>query len=546
MEQKSSRFYHSITFQFIVVLFLLVLPIVFLSCIINYQFMRNGMKQVEEAHTEVLKTYILQVDHDLDLAENYMNSLIFYNGTTVYLTNRASPNFYYAANQLNSEIAKTALYYQYISGFFLYVPDTDFCYTYFTDNETMMQGNTIRSYIRDTFAAEIRNDTGWHWVEINGISYLIQGFYSNGIYGGSLMNVNQMSETAGKNIAFASNKQFDAVLDRLPENRSLTHAQSAKCSLILYEILDEEETLSSLPFLQRYFTVITLVMLLLIALLFFALQCIVLRPLHRLADAMHLAETGELDAHIEENCTKVLEFQQINRAFNRMTQEMKRLKIAVYEEQLETDKIKLQNLSYQIRPHFMINSLNMAYNMVVSGSYEAAAKLMRFSANYMRYLLRLEDDFVPLQEELQHLKDYLGIQMLRYEGQFDYEFTVDPFVEDIEIPSMILQNFIENSIKYSIHPHYTTLIQLIIDYKEINNVPYVSIIVRDNGKGYPDWLLDALREKDLDLLRDRVGLRNTIQRIEILYGERAKCSFYNKSGAVNAFLFPLEYEEEPD
>lgn len=92
--EKAKRLIHSITSQVILVIFLLLFPVIFLSCYINYQFMRSGMEQVERSHTQLLESYVSQIDRELDLAENYMNSLTFYNSTTVFLTDRSSPSFY--------------------------------------------------------------------------------------------------------------------------------------------------------------------------------------------------------------------------------------------------------------------------------------------------------------------------------------------------------------------------------------------------------------------------------------------------------------------
>lgn len=133
MLKKLNYVFHSVTAQIILVIFLLVLPVVFLSGYINQMFMQDGMEQVWRSHVQLLESYMAQIDRELDLAENYMNSLTFHNSTTVYLTDRSSPSFYYSANAINMEIAKTSLYYQYISGFYLRVPGTDFRYTYIRD-----------------------------------------------------------------------------------------------------------------------------------------------------------------------------------------------------------------------------------------------------------------------------------------------------------------------------------------------------------------------------------------------------------------------------
>lgn len=542
MLRKIRDLSHSITVQIILVILLLVLPVVFLSGVINQQFMRAGMAQVQRSHTQLLESYMAQIDREMDLAANYMNSLTFRNSTTVYLTDRSSPQFYYSATALNSEISKTALYYQYISGFYLWVSDTDFCYTYLRDAGLRADQDALNAWLGDSLIPRLRQDADWQYAELNGSRYLLQGFQSGGISGGSFLCLDRlpdMEREAAGTVVFCLTEDLEAIRQGLPRGSVLLSAASEKSGLTVYEVLGESETLASLPFLQRYLSVITVFMVLTLPLVYLALRRLIIQPLRRLTGAMQKLESGDLDYQLEGQ-EPVRQFQQIDATFNHMTTQIKGLKIAVYEEQLENEKTRLQNLSYQLRPHFMVNSLNMAYNMILSEDYRPAMKLMRFAASYMRYVLSLEDDFVPLQQELKHMENYIGIQSLRYEDQFRYEVSVDPFVEDISIPSMILQNFIENSIKYSIGPGRLTLIALTISYAEEDEIPYACITVRDNGAGYPDWLLQALTSRNLDALRDRIGLRNTLQRIQMLYGDRGHCAFFNDGGAVTQFRFPLD------
>ena len=542
MLKKLDRYAHSITIQILLVIFLLLLPVVFLSGYINWMFARDGMEQVRYSHTQMLESYMSQIDRELDLAENYMNSLTFHNSTTVYLADRTTPSFYYSANAIHSEIAKTSLYYQYISGFFLRSAPTDFRYTYIRDAALRSGKDALNGYIDGTLISLLPGNSDWQYTELDGVRYLMQGYQSNDVCGGSFLCLDRLPDTEGDaSVAFCLADDLSAVQSAVPGGSVLLTAASERSGLMIYEILNQQDALDALPFLQRYLQVITVFMALTLPLVYLTLRRLIILPLRRLTAAMRQLETGDLDFQLEGQ-EKTREFQQIDATFNHMIRQIKGLKIAVYEEQLQAEKTKLQNLSYQLRPHFMVNSLNMAYNMITCKDYAPALKLMRFSASYMRYMLRLEDDFVALQEELKHLEDYIGIQALRYERQFRYEVAVDSFVEDISIPSMILQNFVENSIKYSIGPDHFTVIRLSVEYMEEDGVPYARVTVRDNGGGYPDWLLSALAEKDLDALRDRVGLRNTLQRIQLLYGDQGRCVFSNNGGAITQFYFPLDMD----
>lgn len=107
---------------------------------------------------------------------------------------------------------------------------------------------------------------------------------------------------------------------------------------------------------------------------------------------------------------------------------------------------------------------------------------------------------------------------------------------------MVLQNFIENSIKHSIGPDHFTKIRLSVGYCEADGDPRACITIRDNRGGYPDWLLEAFDKRDLEALRDRVGLCNALQRDQMLYEDMARCEFYNDGGAVTCFYFPLDME----
>ena len=546
MKQKASLFFHSITARLLLVLFLLLVPVILLSCYISYCFMQDGLRQVQETHTQLLESYMSQVDRELDLSQNYMNSLTSNNGETIHLTDRSTPAFYYSANMINQEVSRTSLYYQYITGFFLFVPNMDFHYLYFRDSLTDITEKQLQRYLQEECLPTLSKDTAWRWVRINGIPFLLQGSSSGAISGGSFLEVSSLPSMAGEEsesgVYFCALSELENIRCGLRGDQYLLTAVSEKGDFAVYEILSRREAFHSLSLLQRYFLLIALFLLLVVPLLYLNIRRLMIRPLQNLSTAMDRLRQGDLEYRVDEQ-TDTKEFRLINGTFNQMASQIRNLKIEVYEEQLQTEKSKLQNLSYQLRPHFMINALNMAYNMILNSDLENATRMMRFAASYMRYLLRMQDDFVPLSEELEHLEDYMKIQQLRYENEFEYSFEIDPFLDGCSIPNMVLQNFLENSVKYSIGPDHFTTIRLTARYTEQNEQPCAEILVRDNGKGYPAPLLEALDAGDLEKLKDRVGLRNTILRIRMLYQGSAVCSFYNDHGAVTRFVFPMDLSD---
>lgn len=557
-----------LTLMFAVIFLLISIP----AALLAMQFAKTGVKQAKDANTWLLESYMSQIDRELDIAERYTSSLIFQNSNTIFLTDRNPAAFFYSSNDISADIRKQMLNYQYLSGFFLYVPTSDFFYTYMADQTSLNIEEDMRDYIARTFTKSIEESSEWKYVMIDGRPYLMQGKEHDGIYAGAFLNVNALpqpeavaeeasrssfssfadsssgnsksgSSDAGDSVTirtvhFVSSEEVTDVAHSLKFGEDLLQAYSSLSPLATYEIASREETMSMVPFLQRYAILFLIEVCLLLALCYLALKQLIADPLVDLKTALEAIDRGNLDYHLAET-GKTEEVLQIEQTFNHMTRDIKDLKIEVYEEQIQTQKTKLQNLTYQLRPHFLVNSLNMVYNLIVSGDSKNAMKLIRFSIKYLRYLLGNEADFAPLQAELEHLKNYLGIQMLRYENLLEYEFKVDPFVEDIDIPSMLLQNFIENSVKYSVSPDRMTKIQIFVDYIDVAGTPSARIMVRDNGTGYPEWLLDALAKDDMDALSDRIGLRNNLMRIHMLFHGKASYRFYNQDGAVVEFTFPI-------
>jgi hypothetical protein len=110
-------------------------------------------------------------------------------------------------------------------------------------------------------------------------------------------------------------------------------------------------------------------------------------------------------------------------------------------------------LRSQMNPHFIFNSLASIQNFVVNHkANEASIYLSRFSQLIRNILDNSTEEYVPLQKEIETIRHYLELQQVRYAGQFTYNLTVDEKIdeENMMIPPMLAQPFIENSIEHGI------------------------------------------------------------------------------------------------
>ena len=110
---------------------------------------------------------------------------------------------------------------------------------------------------------------------------------------------------------------------------------------------------------------------------------------------------------------------------------------------------RLSALANQINPHFLFNTLTSIASLVRSQPETARMVIHRLSA-LLRRLMRSQDHFVPLREELSSIDEYLDIEVIRFGPQLRVHKEIDPATLDVLVPSMILQPIIENSIKHGL------------------------------------------------------------------------------------------------
>jgi two-component system sensor histidine kinase YesM len=260
---------------------------------------------------------------------------------------------------------------------------------------------------------------------------------------------------------------------------------------------------------------------------------------------MKKIRNGDMEARIVLKPTSE-EFMIVNETFNNMVDQIHDLKISVYEEQLSKQKAEFEYLQLQVNPHFFLNSLNVIYRMSQAGKVDLIQEMTLCLIKYFRYMFRNDSRFVPLKDELEHVLNYMRIQEMRLPGSFNYLLDIPEFLLNTPVPPLIIQNFAENTVKYALTLDYKVNFTVNAEYVEIMSKPYVKIIIKDTGKGYPEEILDRLRagEKIYDENGEHIGIWNVRNRLKHLYSGVASIEFSNAepSGAVIEITIPRENE----
>ncbi|MBV6880682.1 histidine kinase [Epilithonimonas ginsengisoli] len=196
---------------------------------------------------------------------------------------------------------------------------------------------------------------------------------------------------------------------------------------------------------------------------------------------------------------------------------------SIKKKEMERAKAKadLLNLRYQLQPHFLFNTLNSIYSLILIKSDDASEGILKLS-NVMRYIVEeSENDFVLLSKELFYIKDYIALQLMRTDESLDFDYKENGVTNDVKIVPMILLNYIENAFKYGVNAEENSKISIEVNVKdETLNFKVFNNIVNHS----------AADEST------KVGMKNTTERLEKLYPGKYTLNVEEISGTYSVEL----------
>ncbi len=217
--------------------------------------------------------------------------------------------------------------------------------------------------------------------------------------------------------------------------------------------------------------------------------------------------------------------------FVKYVQENQRQKLKASQLEEQLTKVRLQALQMQLNPHFLFNTLNM----ISSTMYEdpkAADKMIASLSDLLRKTLNSANwQEHSLKNELELLNLYIDIMKVRFRDKLFVKTNIEEKTLSALVPGFILQPLVENSIRYSMETLKSTAIE-IASHKE-NGV--IKLIVKDNGPG--------ISENSGPMMNHGVGLSNTVERLEKLYGSNHSFNLENmKTGGLQVII-DIPYRE---
>lgn len=295
-----------------------------------------------------------------------------------------------------------------------------------------------------------------------------------------------------------------------------------------------------MDWMQTLLLLLSLFMVLLIPFCYVLISKSYFRPMENLIKTMERIRDGNIDEKVISSY-RIREFQKVNDTFNQMMTEIKNLKIESWERELQKNRAELQYLQLQLKPHFFLNCLKHLYGMAELKRFDRMQDMIIYISSYIRYFFKDNMTLVPIEDEINHVQNYIRLQKYSLEQDVEYDIEIEEQLRDCSIPVLLIQSFVENSFKYGRKANQTLKIGVRILELEMEEERLVDIIITDNGNGFSQEVLKKLNSHTtVQYTEDNVGIANIRQRLYLIYGDKGVLQCNNTAeGAQCEVILPV-------
>lgn len=529
--------------------------------------MLQKLDQMAELYTNELDNRFLRISRKLfsTMMERSRSSSIFWNYMESYLT--GEQNEEYLLMQLREHYLSSAWEYGEEYQIFLYLDRTKKCYALSISPDGKYEipdemQEVVKEQIqkRSDMAYSVKKK--WDIITYGTETYMCKIAQNGGVYMGCYVNVNDILAPFSQ-LTLADNGFVRLVDDEGEVVGMITdgdladpageglHFQFDRSHLLLKDLsrapfqiqisVSDARLMVDLKGVGLVLAVIAVILIGIELLLLFYLLQNLLKPIQQFTNNLLKYDEGDLTFQLTEG--NLQELEQIDDKFRTMLHQIRRLKITLYEQELEKQKVEMDFLRLQIRPHFYLNCLNFIYSMIDFGQYENAQAMSRITADYLTYIFRNTSELVPVSAEVEHCQNYLKILLLRYPARFEYYVEVQEEVADTAIFPFLLQVFVENAAKHALTLEEKILISVTVYPEDLEDGKYVNLYISDTGSGFPAPMLEKLRRGEI-ISEDgqHLGIANCLKRFQYYYKDKGYIHFENSplGGAIVDIHIPYE------
>jgi two-component system sensor histidine kinase YesM len=273
-------------------------------------------------------------------------------------------------------------------------------------------------------------------------------------------------------------------------------------------------------------------------------------PIKKLHDVTATITHTDLEALVTSQ--NVDEITELGMSFNIMIGRIRDLLDAKVKEQEMLKKAELKALQAQINPHFLYNTLDTIIWMAQANKVEQVIDIVQALSNFFRIALSKGQEWITIDQEIEHIRSYLTIQKLRYHDILNYTIDVDEDILSGTILKLTLQPLVENAIYHGIKNKRGG--GTIVVSARRSEPDQVVVEIRDDGIGFTPYKLNRIQSSLTDdsaaiaLSESGFGLENVHRRIQLYYGKQYGLTVESKyqEGTRVTVTIPLLINPDPE
>ncbi|WP_094550403.1 sensor histidine kinase [Petroclostridium xylanilyticum] len=311
----------------------------------------------------------------------------------------------------------------------------------------------------------------------------------------------------------------------------VTYYKIPKLDWILVSVVSMNALLRENKVIGTLTLVVVMVSIVITLFLSILLASTISRPVGKLLEQMKQVSEGNFDIYVDFHYGD--EVSQLGEGFNSMVKKIEQLIHQVYLEQKHQKEIELKALQAQINPHFLYNTLESINWMAQEIDAKDISTMVKALAKFFRISISKGRDIIDIKDEIEHVKNYLIIQKIRYQDVLQTEIMVSGDILNYKIPKLTLQPLVENSIYHGIKNKKGKGTILITGRKDKNDIVFEII---DNGIGMDEKEIERLNHSLRNYqgeVRIGYGIRNVHERIVLRFGKEYGLTYFkNIEGGI--------------
>ncbi len=537
MENRSRR----LTTKLAIVILCLTVPVNAIAIQFVLNMYSEMEKQISLSTMNVVNVYTGSLNVEMEKADNYLYQILNKDKDGIELLNQtksleAQNAWVWVAQKMQKNLPAGSG----VNGYFIYRPELEDLLVVCT-NGNIEKKQLFQDRLIDNIQQEVIKKK-WSLLEIEGKQYAARANQLKGVYFGAFIDLEEVKENVMQDMTYdnvsVTFSQEEEISTR--KNQIQVSGKSDKANFYLIITVQDIRMASSPSFVRIIQLLLAGMCLLAIPALYLFLKKLVMIPLGKLNEAHRELEMGNREYRITEKANSY-EMQSAFDSFNQMADNIHDLRLENMEKELEKQNLELQNLQLQIRPHFLLNTFNLIYNLASRGDTQNVQNLILYLSDYFRYLFRSEKNLELFSKELELIKKYMESVQIRYPGRVDIFYEIDPDVLMVRVPPLLVHNFVENVIRHGMPDDKNVSIVLSAEYADGE----VRIEISDDGLGMDPEKVEKINSGQFEESKGKnVGLKNSVKRLKYFYGEQAKLHVESETGEGTSMtiIFPYNLE----